>query len=133
MGGGRSRGKGSGSALERLSASVGLVTVLAILGFMGWQAVNMTESPPAVTVRPGQISRTGGGYVVEITARNASMTTVADLHVEGALTQGEVEVERSEVTLSYVPAQSEARGGLIFTHDPARYRLEIRPTGYQEP
>lgn len=122
-----------GSALERLSAAVGLLTVIAVLAFLGWQGIKSNEGPPSVTLGQGQITRTAGGYVVEIVARNSSSATVADLHVEGTLKQGDEEVERSVATLSYVPARSQARGGLIFTQDPARYRLELRPTGYEEP
>lgn len=127
-------GRQGGSLLERTSAAMGLIVTVAMLGFIGWRAgTDDAEEPPRLTVEVAQVGRSGGHYVVEFVARNASSAAVADLHVEGVLRQGEAEVERSDAALDYAPGRSERRGGLFFTHDPARYTLEIRPTGYQEP
>ena len=80
-----------------------------------------------------QIGRSGGSYVVQVIVRNAASVAAADVRVEGVLREGPAEIERSEAGLDYVPGQSQRSAGLIFTKDPARYRLELRPVGYQEP
>ena len=37
------------------------------------------------------------------------------------------------MTLDYLPQDSERRGGLFFTEDPAAYELVLRAQGYAEP
>ncbi|MBA3486231.1 MAG: hypothetical protein H0T88_03405, partial [Lysobacter sp.] len=59
--------------LEWVSAAVGLMLTLAMLGFLGWKAIKGThEAPPAITIDTGEITPVGSGYVVEIVARNQS-------------------------------------------------------------
>jgi uncharacterized protein (TIGR02588 family) len=42
-------------------------------------------------------------------------------------------VERSEATIDFVPARSSRHGGLVFKNDPRRYRMEVRPVGFDRP
>lgn len=122
------------STLEHVSAAVGLLVSAAMLGFLGWGAVTGdTRETPALTVRAEQVSRSGDGYLVRIVVSNAASAAAADVRVEGVLREGETEIEQGEAAVDYVPGSSERRAGLLFTRDPARYRLELRATGYQEP
>jgi len=122
------------SVLELISAGTGFVVALAMIGFMGWKAVTGGDTgPPEVSLTPARFARAGENYVVEFVARNAGLQTAADVHVEGTLLQGTHVVERSGATLDYVPARSERHGGIVFVHNPRRFRLEVRPTGYQVP
>lgn len=120
--------------IEWIAGGLGLVLTLALLGFVGWQALQEPESaPPWIEVRTADITQNGGGYLVEIAAANRTGQTAAGVEVEGEVTHPDGRTERSTTTLDYVPGHSEARGGLFFTTDPAAGGLQIRPLGYREP
>ena len=122
------------SLLEWISAGVGLLLAAAMVGFIGWEAATGDgREPPALVVEPQRAVRTAGGYVVEFVARNSSEATAAAVRIEGQLKQGGESVETSEASLGYVPGRSRREGGLVFTRDPRRYRLEMRATGYELP
>jgi uncharacterized protein (TIGR02588 family) len=121
-------------ALEWAAAGVGLLLLLTMLAIIGMEAVGgETEAPPAVTVAAGRIVAASGGYVVEIEAGNSSGAAAAAVQVEGALMAGDAAIETSSLTFDYLPGHSRRKGGLFFTQDPRRYRLDLRALGYQEP
>ncbi len=116
------------------AAAIGLLLTLGILGYIGWQAVTgPSYAPPAIAVAPGRVSAYESGYVVEVVARNLSPSTAAGVEIEGKLMDGGREVAASTTTFSYVPGHSERRGGLFFSEDPRRHRLEVRALGYSRP
>lgn len=121
--------------VEWIAGGVGLVLTLALLGFVGWQAVSAPEQvAPAIAVRVTAISpQPGGGHVVEIAATNRSAQTAAGVEVEGTVTAADGQAETSTTTFDYVPGHSEAQGGLFFTADPAGGVLTVRALGYRRP
>ena len=64
---------------------------------------------------------------------NLSPATAAAVQIEGELVEGERVLATSQVTLDYVPGNSERRGGLFFRENPQAYDLEIRALGYAKP
>jgi uncharacterized protein (TIGR02588 family) len=121
------------SLWEWAAAALSTVVVLGAIGFMLNEAFTVPSSPPMITVRVDTIVAAGSGYVVEFRAQNSGQTTAAGLTIEGELRSDTGTVEKSNVTIDYVPAGSHRRGGLLFTHDPARYTLQIQPKGYDRP
>jgi uncharacterized protein (TIGR02588 family) len=120
--------------LEWIAGGIGLLLTLALVGFIGWEAFTRTEPvPPQVEVRMEAIQPVGQGYVVEIVAQNATGETAQAVEIEGTLMQGGREVEKSTVTLDYVPGASSAHAGLYFTRDPAAGQLQLRALGYARP
>lgn len=120
--------------LEWISAAIGLALTLAIVVLIGKESVNgETTEPPAIEVRAGRITAMPAGFIVEVTAVNHSGGSAAAVEVEGALMQGAAPVETSSLTFDYVPGRAERKGGLFFTQDPRRHRLQLRALGYQEP
>lgn len=120
--------------LEWIAATIGLVLTLGMLGFIGWQVwTSNGEQPPAVEVSVQRVVAAGGGFVAEFLAVNLSPTTAAAVQIEGELKDGERVLATSQVTLDYVPGNSERGGGLFFREDPQAYRLEIRALGYAKP
>ena len=120
--------------LEWISAAIGLVLTVAMLGFIGWQAWKRTgDEPPAIKVHVQHILPAGDGYVVEFVVVNLSPATAAAVQIEGELIEGERVIATSQVTLDYVPGNSERRGGLFFRENPQAYDLEIRALGYAKP
>lgn len=118
---------------EKLIAALGLLLVIASAGTLGYEAFRGASQPPAVEVNVREIRDVRAGYLVEIVAVNHGDRTGAQVHITGELKQGDTVVETSSTTFSYVPGQSEQQGGLFFTKDPRRYRIQVRATGYEKP
>ena len=120
--------------LEWIAAGIGLLLTLAILVVIGREAISgETETAAAIHVEAKSVEPTPSGFVVEIVARNSSGATAAAVEIEAVLKSGETEVETSGLTLDYVPGHAERRGGLFFSNDPRKHRLEVRALGYQRP
>lgn len=120
--------------LERAVAALGLLLVLGATGFLIAGVIQDDHSPPAIQLTVENVTRTGSAFVVNVTAHNNGSETAANARVEGLLADasGRV-VERSEVTLDYLPGRSRRRFGLIFSADPRAHHLQLRATGYHVP
>lgn len=127
--------KDSGTpVLEWIAAGIGLVLTLAMLGFIGWQAwKGEGEEVPGIEIHVQRIVPAAGGWVVEIAAQNVSAATAAAVQIEGELIKDGRVLATSQVTLDYVPGNSERRGGLLFRKDPRAHDLEMRALGYAKP
>jgi uncharacterized protein (TIGR02588 family) len=121
------------SPLEWVVAGLSLALVLGVVGFILHDALRHPASPPRITFEVDSIVRAGAGHLVEFRARNGGRSTAAGLEVEGELLGDTGSVETSQVTIDYVPAQGATAAGLYFSEDPRRYRLELRPKGYDRP
>lgn len=121
------------SRFEWLAAMVGTLIVLAAVGLLLYDAFVPPTTPPDITIEVDSIVEVGGGYLVEFRAVNSGYSTASMLVVGAELRDGAEVVESSEVTLDYVPEQSQRAAGVFFTEDPRRHRLEIRPRGYEHP
>jgi uncharacterized protein (TIGR02588 family) len=120
--------------LEWVSAGVGLAIVLGMFGFLTVDAMRAdTGVPPIMRAQPTRLTVAPGQYVLQVRVSNSSRKTGASVQIAGNLKRGGTVVESSEATLSYVPGQSERRAGLVFTHDPRAYQLDLRVTGYERP
>jgi uncharacterized protein (TIGR02588 family) len=124
---------GAGSRLEWIAAVVSLVVVLAAIGLLAYEGIVAPTTPPRISVRVDSIVDGGDGFLVELRARNAGTATAASLLLEGELRGDSGVVETSQTTIDYVPGEGSRTAGLFFSHDPRRYRLEIRPLGYDRP
>jgi uncharacterized protein (TIGR02588 family) len=131
----RDGGAGGGvrSRWEWVAAAVSTVLVLAVVGYLLYDAVARPQTPPSVEVQAGTVLKSAGLWLVEFSAHNRGHETAAGVQVQGELMEGERAVETSEAMLDYVPGESVRRGGLFFRADPRAYRLELRALGYQEP
>lgn len=126
-------GAGRRSRWEWVAAAVSTALVLAVVGYLLYDAVARPRTPPSIQVAADTVLRSGGLWLVEFRARNAGYKTAAAVKIEGELLRADSSVEISEAVLDYVPGRSERHGGLFFRHDPRAYRLELRAHGYQEP
>ncbi|WP_300573406.1 TIGR02588 family protein [Phenylobacterium sp.] len=121
------------SPLEWLVAGVGALLVVFTVGYMVQFALTRPEGPPAVVLEVTGVSRASTGYLVSFTATNTGLSTGAGIVVTGELSSGGARIEASEMTLDYLPQDSERQGGLFFTQDPAAHELVLRAQGYAEP
>ncbi|HEX2210823.1 MAG TPA: TIGR02588 family protein [Longimicrobium sp.] len=131
----RDGGEGGGvkSRWEWVAAAVSTALVLAVVGYLLYDAVGRPRTPPAVVVAADGVLHSGGVWLVEFRATNRGYETAAAVRIEGELMRGDSAVETSEAVLDYVPGRSVRYGGLFFRNDPRAYRLELRALGYQEP
>jgi len=130
----RQRRTKSVPVLEWIASAVGLALMLAIIGFIGWEAYQGTGGePPMIEVRAEKVLAAGGGWVVEFVAINRSPSTAAAVQIEGTLNRDGREVATSQTTLDYVPGRSERGGGLFFEEDPGAHELSLRSLGYAKP
>ena len=126
--------KAASSSLEWVTAIIGGIIAVGLLGLIAWEAIGGGDRGPAVVeLRVERVTATAGGYVVEVEARNRGTRTAAGLEIEGTLRAGGETFETSRAVLDYLPGNSRRALGLIFTRDPAEHQLEVRPTGYEDP
>ena len=126
--------KAATPVLEWVSAIVGGLIALALIAIIGREAVTGANHGPAeLVVVEQRVVPSNRGFVVEVGVRNDGDSAAAAVQIEGALRQGQSAVETSRATLDYVPGNSSRKAGLIFSRDPAGYRLDLRAGGYAEP
>lgn len=131
--GGRLHPADPASPWEWTVAALGLLLIVGVIGYMAYYAATARSGPPRIVAAHESIEPNGDGYLVTVRIVNHGASTAAALRIEGKLLEAGRTVERSEATIDYVPRHSEREAGLIFSRDPARYRLVIRPMGYTEP
>lgn len=119
--------------LEWVSAAIGLVLTLGVIGVIGWEALNADDSPPGMKVESLGATRTGSGYVLQIRVTNTGGSPAAQVIVEGELTPPGGEPETAEAAFDYVPDHSTRTGGLFFKENPAVGALDLRAKGYVAP
>ena len=121
------------SPFEWVVAALGLLLVLATVGFVVLDAIRTDAGPPRLTVRADSVVSLGdAGWLVPFTARNDAHVTAAGVTIVGELHDA-AGVETSRTELDYVPGRSERQGGLLFRRDPRQGVVRVRAEGYQDP
>jgi uncharacterized protein (TIGR02588 family) len=121
------------SRAEWVAAAISAVLFLAMIGYMAAYAVRSPDQPPVVTVSPLGVVDTPAGHLVRFRVHNGGSQTAASVLVSGRLSRNGQEIEVSRTTLQYVPQGSDQGGGLFFSHDPAKFQLQLRAEGYVQP
>lgn len=119
--------------IEWLTGLVSTLIVLAITGWIVFEAATTADRPPELSAHVLAIDPLTSGWRVMIEIRNEGDQAAAAVAVKATLLNGETTIEDAETTFDYVAAGSTSQGGLIFANDPTRHRLHIRPSGYTEP
>lgn len=121
------------SAWEWLAAGIGLLLLLASIGYLLRDAFTGQEEPPVPVVQLVDTRQQEGRYLVQVKVVNRGRATAAALRVEGELRRGSEVVERSELEFEHVPGQSSREGGLFFLQDPRALQLVLTARSYQKP
>lgn len=119
--------------MEWIAAALGVLLTVGMLAYLLREGLSERNGPPVLTVATEPPVAAGGGFVVPVVVRNASSATAAAVEIRGTLEQGGRVVEERRLSFTYVPGGGEARGGLVFQHDPRGGRLSVIPEGYEEP
>jgi uncharacterized protein (TIGR02588 family) len=119
--------------LEWVVFGVGLVLVLGTVGFLAWDALTGSDSPPDLSVALGSPERRDAGWAVPVTVRNRGQETAEGAHVEVVLELPGGKREEAGLDFAFVPRSSKREGWVQFLHPPASGRLTGRVTGYEQP
>lgn len=119
--------------IEWLTGAVSSLLILAIIAWIGYEAVNGTDTPADLRVDLVSTEKTDAGWRVQFDLSNSGETTAAAVEVRGTVADRGRLIEEAAVTFDYVAAHSLARGALIFTQDPNSHDFTIRAVGFTEP
>jgi uncharacterized protein (TIGR02588 family) len=119
--------------IEWITGLCASLIVLAITGWVLFEAITSADHPPELSARVLAIDPLAGGWRVMIEVENAGDQAAAAVEVKAALVDGTIPMEEAELTFDYVAGGSTARGGFFFTNNPSENRLQIAPTSFTDP
>ena len=120
------------SRWEWLAAGVSGAIIFGTLIVLGVAAAETSE-PPRIGTRADTVISLADGYLARVIVSNHGTETAADLVVEAELSGVGQTIEKSTVTLDYVPGRAERTIGFFFAADPRVGVLRIRAHGYRQP
>jgi uncharacterized protein (TIGR02588 family) len=121
------------NVLEWVVFGVSAIAIAAVLTALLLGGTTSGDSPPSLKVSVGAPAAVADSYRVPVVVENTGDRTAEDAHVEVVLTDGEQVVERGELTIAFVPRGSRREGWVTFRHDPRRFTIVARATGFNEP
>lgn len=118
-----------------LEWAVFVVSVALILAVMAvlLKDAQSPDSPPDLVLRFGEPVKGQRGFSLPLIVSNGGQQTAEQVHVEVSLTIDGREVEKSDMTMAFVPRGSEREGAVVFDRDPRAHKVEGRVTGYETP
>jgi uncharacterized protein (TIGR02588 family) len=119
--------------LEWLVFAVGALLVSATVGYLAYDALAVTPSPPKLEVRLGDPVATPGGFSVPVVVRNRGTKAAETVLVRVEKKASDGQTEKAELTLDFVPGDASRHGAVIFTGDPASAELSAQPVSFQQP
>ncbi len=118
--------------IEWVTGAIAAMIVLAVIAWIGKDALMDSDTSPKLTVNVLQTEKRGDGFQVSFEIQNDSSATASQVNIQGEIGAGSA-TERVETTLDYVPGHSKARGGMIFRQNPEGKSLVVRATSFSEP
>lgn len=118
--------------LEWAVFAVGLVLVVAVLGYLTYSGASMGDQPPEIEVRLGTPEQRQFNFIVPVTVVNHGDETAASLRIEVVM-QGNGEQARGELDIPFLPRHAKRDGWVTFDQDPRTSQLKARVLGYQKP
>lgn len=118
---------------EWVVAGIGLLLLLATLGYLTWHALSSSATQPQPVIEVLGVEQQQQHFLVRIRVHNQGRTTAQALRIVGELKRQDQVVETSDLEFAYLPAESSREAGLLFRHDPRTLQLELQPRSYQKP
>ena len=120
--------------VEWVVFAVGLVLVLAALGYLVYEGATMGSDPPSLEVRLGAPAERTHNFIVPVSVTNHGDETAEGVTVEVTLESGAgQEPARGEITIAFIPRHATREGWVAFQQDPRNARLTARVLGYGKP
>lgn len=115
---------------ELVLGLLGSVIVVALLGFLAYQAVAVRETGPALRVEIRSVELVPEGFRTRLRVHNGGGQTAEQVQVTGTLTGGPARSESAQAVIAYIPPGSHREAGFVFRTDPRTRRLVTGIAGY---
>ncbi|MBA3316995.1 MAG: hypothetical protein H0T50_02760 [Gemmatimonadales bacterium] len=121
------------NALEWTVFAIGLVLVLATLGYLSRESALDDGGPPDVVARLGGARLSKNGYLVPVEVANEGEGTAEDVVVPIALELPDGTREEAELSIAFLPRDSKRNGWVSFRTDPRRGTLSLGAIAFEVP
>jgi uncharacterized protein (TIGR02588 family) len=121
------------NTLEWTVFAIGLVLVIATLGFLVRESIVGDGGPPEVIARLGEARPSQGGYLVPVEVANIGQTTAEDVLVPIFLEMPGGRREEAELNIAFLPRDSKRNGWVSFRADPRRGTLSFGAIAFEVP
>ncbi len=113
---------------------MGLLLVIGIFAYLGYQTYHYKPSSPELTVELRPEPTKAQPYRYHLVVRNTGGETAESVEVEVVMHEGGAVKESAVLQLMYVPQESEREGWVNFSQKPASDSdLSARVSSYQKP
>ena len=119
--------------LEWTVFAVGLVLVLATLGFLILESLVGGEGPPEIVARLGTPRPGAGGFMVPVEVSNLGQGTAEDIRVSVLLEGRGPEQEEADLDIAYLPRDSRRSGWVTFPGDLGQGILQVGSIAFEVP
>jgi uncharacterized protein (TIGR02588 family) len=119
--------------LEWTVFAIGLVLVLATLGFLVRESIVDAGGPPEVVARLGEARPSASGYLIPVEVANIGQSTAEDVLVPIFLDLPDGEREEAELNIAFLPRDSKRNGWVSFRDDPRRGTLRLGAIAFEVP
>jgi uncharacterized protein (TIGR02588 family) len=119
--------------LEWTVFAVGLLLLVATLGYLVRETLVSKKGPPDIVVSLGPARPSASGYLVPVEVMNRGETTAEDVRVPVFLDNPDGEPEEAELSVAFLPSESRREGWLSFRGDPARGTLRVGAVAFEVP
>jgi uncharacterized protein (TIGR02588 family) len=121
--------------LEWTVFGLGVVLIVATVGYLGLQTARPAPTGPMLSVTFGSPEPGAVGYAVPVEIRNASAGAAEDVTIETVLDmhQGGLAAETARITVGYIPGYGRRTARLEFRRDPREGTLAVRSMSYAVP
>ncbi len=120
------------NALEWTVFGVGLVLVMATVGYLVREVVTTGSKPPELVVSLGPARSVTHGFQVPVTVVNRGDQVAEDVSVLITLAT-RTEREEAVLGIAFLPHQSKREGWVTFRADPGTGDLQVGPVVYASP
>ena len=119
--------------LEWTVFGIGLVLVLATLGYLVQESITTRPGPPDVVARLGAVVASANGYLVPVEVANVGSATAEDVQVPIFLDLADGKQEEAQLTIAFLPRDSRRDGWISFRNDPRRGTLRLGAIAFEVP
>ena len=120
------------NALEWTVFGLGLVLLMAMLGYLVREAVTTGSRPPELAVHLGVPRPVTEGFQVPVTVVNRG-DRVAEAVTVTITLAAKAAREDAVLSIAFLPRQSRREGWVTFRGDPRDGNLQVGPVGYVSP
>jgi uncharacterized protein (TIGR02588 family) len=118
--------------IEWITGIISALMVLGTLGYLAFDAVQVTADEPMLSAHVLQVRTVGPTFVVDVEIRNQSRAPAAEVQIAGMARAPDGKERDARAAIDYVPGFSTRRVSLVFDVDPGQ-RPDARIVGYSRP